>query len=288
MFRRSELPQRYSNNLMKSSHRSNTSYQTAVMSSPLSCTGEHDAPLSTALDVLLRLAETDGARTAVEHLHDDGNISRLSYRELALAVVRTARMLSVDHDVGRGHVVGIAIPDGPDMVVAELSTWGTGAAIVPLDPCDAPDRLSHIMVNSSPTVIICRKGDVTRLTSIRDVAATQSREGAGEAGAGVVLGTTIVETSRVIPPDVLRSNKVEDGCEVSQEPETDVESIVRPIPLDSLSHIFYTSGSTGQPKGCRVKHISMAAYAHAKNAAHRVDDTARVFIASALTFDPQV
>lgn len=82
--------------------------------------------------------------------------------------------------------------------------------------------------------------------------------------------------------------------EAEQEGECDedelqqlLHELMQPAP-DALCHVFYTSGSTGVPKGCRVTHGSLDAYAAAKNSAHGVDVTARVFIASAVSFDPQV
>ena len=89
--------------------------------------------IPTALDVLHQLAASDGARPAAEHLHDDGSFTRLSYGRLARTVASAARALHLRHGIGRGHVVGIAVPDGLDMIVAELATWATGAAVVPMD-----------------------------------------------------------------------------------------------------------------------------------------------------------
>ena len=66
-----------------------------------------------------------------------------------------------------------------------------------------------------------------------------------------------------------------------------LDELMQPA-ADALCHVFYTSGSTGVPKGCRVTHGSVDAYAAAKNGAHGVDVTARVFVASSVSFDPQV
>jgi acyl-CoA synthetase (AMP-forming)/AMP-acid ligase II len=126
--------------------------------------------IPTALDVLHQLAASDGARPAAEHLHDDGSFTRLSYGRLARTVASAARALHLRHSIGRGHVVGIAVPDGLDMIVAELATWATGAAVVPMDPCDAPERLAYIMANSAPKIVICRQEDASRMRSVRSAA----------------------------------------------------------------------------------------------------------------------
>lgn len=53
-----------------------------------------------------------------------------------------------------------------------------------------------------------------------------------------------------------------------------------------LSHIVYTSGTTGKPKGCVSSLASLQHYIRAKNLAHAIDSQSRVLLASAITFDP--
>ena len=53
-----------------------------------------------------------------------------------------------------------------------------------------------------------------------------------------------------------------------------------------ISHIVYTSGTTGKPKGCVSSLASLQNYIRAKNAAHSIDSRSRVLLASAITFDP--
>lgn len=57
-----------------------------------------------------------------------------------------------------------------------------------------------------------------------------------------------------------------------------------PRPL--ISHIVYTSGTTGKPKGCVSSLASLQNYIRAKNLAHSIDSRSRVLLASAITFDP--
>jgi non-ribosomal peptide synthetase component F/ankyrin repeat protein len=53
-----------------------------------------------------------------------------------------------------------------------------------------------------------------------------------------------------------------------------------------ISHIVYTSGSTGQPKGCVSSVASLLSYITAKNKYHEVTSNSVVLLASALSFDP--
>ena len=53
-----------------------------------------------------------------------------------------------------------------------------------------------------------------------------------------------------------------------------------------ISHIFYTSGTSGSPKGVKVLRKSLAAYVAGKIEASRLNQHSKVFSASAFTFDP--
>jgi len=65
------------------------------------------------------------------------------------------------------------------------------------------------------------------------------------------------------------------------------ENNVSSCPFDSkLSHIVYTSGTTGRPKGCVSSTRSLLNYISAKNIAHDITEQSSVLLASALSFDP--
>jgi acyl-CoA synthetase (AMP-forming)/AMP-acid ligase II/ankyrin repeat protein len=55
---------------------------------------------------------------------------------------------------------------------------------------------------------------------------------------------------------------------------------------NKISHIVYTSGTTGRPKGCVSSTRSLLNYISAKNAAHEITEQSTVLLASALSFDP--
>jgi len=57
-------------------------------------------------------------------------------------------------------------------------------------------------------------------------------------------------------------------------------------PRQLISHIVYTSGTTGKPKGCVSSLASLQNYIRAKNLAHSIDSRSRALLASAVTFDP--
>ncbi|KAL3781530.1 hypothetical protein ACHAW5_005427 [Stephanodiscus triporus] len=55
---------------------------------------------------------------------------------------------------------------------------------------------------------------------------------------------------------------------------------------DVVSHVVYTSGTTGRPKGCVSSLASLRHYLRVKNTSHGITRTSRVLLASAVTFDP--
>ena len=58
------------------------------------------------------------------------------------------------------------------------------------------------------------------------------------------------------------------------------------LPRDYCSHIFFTSGSTGLPKGCLSSLEALGTYSRAKNEVHRVHSESRCLVGSTPTFDP--
>jgi acyl-CoA synthetase (AMP-forming)/AMP-acid ligase II len=53
-----------------------------------------------------------------------------------------------------------------------------------------------------------------------------------------------------------------------------------------ISHIVFTSGTTGRPKGCVSSMAALTHYLHAKNKQHEISMDSVVFLASSLSFDP--
>ncbi|MFE0179043.1 condensation domain-containing protein, partial [Streptomyces sp. NPDC059002] len=147
----------------------------------------------------------------------------LSYGELDASSNRLARYL-VGLGVGRESRVGLCLPRGVDMVVAELAVWKAGGAFVPLDPEYPADRLAFMVADSGAEVVL----------------------GVGGSLAGVSVGT-----ARVV---------LLDGVELDAEPAGPLETHAG---WDQLAYVIYTSGSTGRPKGVAVAHDGLVNLAEA-------------------------
>ncbi|MFF0013698.1 amino acid adenylation domain-containing protein [Streptomyces sp. NPDC005374] len=77
----------------------------------------------------------------------------LSYGELDARAEQLARRLTA-RGAGPEHVVGIALPRTPDLVVAVLAVLKSGAAYLPLDPAYPKDRLAYIVEDARPVAVL--------------------------------------------------------------------------------------------------------------------------------------
>lgn len=88
--------------------------------------------------------------------------STISYGRLNEASNRVARTLS-GLGVGAESIVGLVLPQGIEACTAALGVWKAGAAFVPLDPRDSPERACRLLI------AVGAKVAVVEATSGRDI-----------------------------------------------------------------------------------------------------------------------
>jgi amino acid adenylation domain-containing protein len=141
---------------------------------------------------------------------------RLTYRELNRRANQLARRLG-NAGVCPGARVGVSMERSLDLMVGLLGILKAGAAYVPLDPSFPKDRLRFIIDDAAIGVLV-----------------TQER------------------LARALGNHELRSICIDtDSSAIAHEPGGNLETSVS---SDDLAYVMYTSGSTGQPKGVRVRH----------------------------------
>jgi len=146
--------------------------------------------------------------------HDD---TPSTYRELDTAANRLAHLL-LQRGVKPDEPVGIRLHRGIDLITALLAVWKAGATYLPLDPELPPERITTILDNAAPSVVITHT--------------------AHSADTGILPGALTLDTER----DTL-----------TQQPDTAPRTGQATHPEHS-AYLMYTSGSTGTPKGVRVPH----------------------------------
>ncbi|MFI5885736.1 non-ribosomal peptide synthase/polyketide synthase [Streptomyces sp. NPDC051554] len=164
-------------------------------------------PEDTIADLLAAQAE----RTPDERALVFGERS-MTYAELDAAVNRMARLL-IDRGAGPEQVVALALPRSLDMVVALFAVLRTGAAYLPLELDHPADRLSLMLADARPLLLLSTTA---------------------------VSATLDGEMTRVLLDDP------EIKGELAEQPDTPVQ---RRFSLEHPAYVIYTSGSTGRPKG---------------------------------------
>ncbi|MBQ9365876.1 MAG: amino acid adenylation domain-containing protein [Schwartzia sp.] len=128
----------------------------------------------------------------------------------------------------RGDVAAVFIPRSEYMVIASLGVLKAGCAYEPLDPNYPDERLSFMVKDAAAKLIIADDSLMQRLENF-----TEFRGG-------------VLKISEI--PSLPRATA------------SDAKGIEPPQP-DDVFILIYTSGTTGKPKGVRVLHRNLMAYA---------------------------
>jgi amino acid adenylation domain-containing protein len=140
----------------------------------------------------------------------------LTYGELN----RRANQLShylIRHKIGPETVVAVLLPRGFEAVVAILAILKAGGAYLPLDPKNPAERLSDLLRDANPTLVITNQGILQGFATSRQAVFLDLEE--------------TVSAIRCCPPTNPSST-----------------SKLGKYAPDAAAYILYTSGSTGKPK----------------------------------------
>ncbi|KAH9959905.1 putative nonribosomal peptide synthetase [Russula compacta] len=142
-----------------------------------------------------------------------------------------------------------------EMIIAIFAVLKSGGAYVPLDVNHPPARLERILGMANAKVILHGKG--------KEI----SEKIAG-----------IKETYPAI--SFLKYDHADIGSRTPQRART--------IDANSLAYVFFTSGSTGLPKGVAIEHRNLAAWLHSNQATAAHYPNMRKLLVSPYTFDVSV
>uniref|UniRef100_UPI0004CDCAFA AMP-binding protein n=1 Tax=Streptomyces xanthophaeus TaxID=67385 RepID=UPI0004CDCAFA len=180
----------------------------------------------------------------------------VTYGELDDRANRLARLL-IERGAGPEQVVAVAVPRSVDLVVTLLAVLKTGAAYLPLDPGYPAERLTFMLDDARPTVIVTK------------VEAASLWAGRNE--------LFLVDDPRT-------TERLE---RTSPRPVDPGELLGAPHALQPAC-VLYTSGSTGVPKGVVITHRNLVGLVEAVQLQFALDDTDAVLFKSSLNFDASV
>ncbi|PWK86299.1 non-ribosomal peptide synthase protein (TIGR01720 family)/amino acid adenylation domain-containing protein [Lentzea atacamensis] len=196
-----------------------------------------------------RLHEVIGARAAaapdaVAVVHDG---VATTYGELDAAANRLAHHLST-FGVGRDVLVGVSVPRSTDLVVAVLAVLKAGGAYVPLDPDYPAERLTTMLAETKPRVLLTLENQAGRFAGSDVDVVLLDRDRAD------------VEARPATAPDVAGDDR-------------------------DLAYVMFTSGSTGTPKGVMVEHRSLYNVVQAINETYGLTPDSSVLQVCSMSFD---
>ena len=162
---------------------------------------------------------------------------QLTYRELNARANQLARAL-VARGLTREGVVGVVTERNLDWMTAVLAIFKAGGAYLPIEPHFPPDRIARMLARAGCRLVLTERGS-----------------------------TAMLDQALVALPGV--AMLCIDAIYADGHSDDDLKITVAP---DQLAYIYFTSGSTGEPKGAMCEHAGMLNHLFAKIDDLRIDE----------------
>lgn len=163
---------------------------------------------------------------AIAAIHGD---RYLTYRELNARANQLGRAL-LKRGLARERVVGVVTERNLDWMSAVLAIFKAGGAYLPIEPHFPVDRIARTLSRAGCRLVLTERGSTAMLDQ-------------------AIASLPGVETI-----------SIDEACQEGH-PEGDLRVDVAP---DQLAYIYFTSGSTGEPKGAMCEHAGMLNHLFAK------------------------
>src|SRR5580693_9197167 len=200
-------------------------------------------------------AQVARAPDAVAAVYGDVSVT---YEELNKRANRMARLL-VAQGVGPESAVAVVMDRSAELIVALLGVVKAGAAYLTVDPGYPAERISFVLRNAHPAVIV-------------------ASESAAEDLPALVFASVLVVGEPGLAAE-LESAAGGDLCD---------EERLAPLVAAHPAYVIYTSGSTGTPKGVVVAHGGVVSLARAQIERFAVGPGCRMLQFASPTFDASV
>ena len=152
-----------------------------------------------------------------------------SYRELNVRANQLGRAL-LARGLGPESVVAVVCERNLDWMAAVLAVFKAGGVYLPIEPHFPADRIANVLARAGCRLVVTERGSTTTLDQ-----ALESLPGV-----------------QVLIADAAYAEGHSDG---------DLGVVVA---ADQLAYIYFTSGSTGEPKGAMCEHAGMLNHLYAK------------------------
>ncbi|MDB6053095.1 MAG: Glutamate-semialdehyde aminotransferase, partial [Verrucomicrobiales bacterium] len=156
----------------------------------------------------------------------------LTYSQLDLLAHELAVRL-LELGAGPGCIVGLCVERSLEVVVGLLATLKAGSAYLALDPEYPDGRLSWMLGDAQPTVLLTQKGLMRRVSTLLEYS---SGQGTGSVRAKVLF------LDELQPPTATLKRPLPGSAPSSSQ---------------DIACVIYTSGSTGKPKGIEITHCGV-------------------------------
>src|ERR1051326_6692376 len=164
--------------------------------------------------------------TAIAATNGNG---QMTYRELNSRANQLARAL-VKRGLSREGVVGVVTERNLDWLTAVIAIFKAGGAYLPVEPQFPPDRIAKMLSRAGCRLVLTERGSIVMLERALD---------------------SVPGVGRFFIEEAFREN----------HPDGD---LIIPVALNQLAYIYFTSGSTGEPKGAMCEHEGMLNHLFAK------------------------
>ena len=165
---------------------------------------------------------------------------RFTYAEAGAIVRALAHHLVDEHGVRAGDRVAVSMRNYPEWVFSYWAIVSIGAACVGMNAWWTTDEMEYGLADSRPKVLIADSERVERVVPILD----RLRHGDG----GQPMHLITVRHDGELPEGASRWDEVIDPANAPDAlPDADIDP-------DDDACIFYTSGTTGFPKGAQLTH----------------------------------
>ncbi|WP_445327111.1 amino acid adenylation domain-containing protein [Xenorhabdus sp. PB30.3] len=165
----------------------------------------------------------------------------LSYNELNCRANQLAHYL-IKQGVQPDDRIAVCLERGPELIISLLAILKAGGGYVPLDPAYPAERLTYMLENSSPQILLTQAAQAEKL----------------------FLSTSVI-TVPIMELDTQASL-------LAEQPADNPDARALGVMPHHLAYVIYTSGSTGKPKGVMVEHANVTRLLAATQARFRFDN----------------